>query len=115
MAFISQHVGSGRRNSVTSITVKLGKSGSTTCYVSAKIRNGFRFAELELDEVSKQVRVKCGSESGAKLSGKSGGQFSVGKSFGCKVIPKDRDRTMIPLKLNADGWWYGSYAEHADD
>lgn len=111
MAFVSQHVGSGRHNAVVGITVKFGKSGSTTCYVSAKVRGGFRFAELELDEVTNQVRVKCGSDSGAKLSGRSGGQFSVGKSFGRKVIPKDKDRTLIPLQLKDDGWWYGSYEE----
>lgn len=110
MAFVSQHKGMGRYGSVIGMSVRLGKSGSTICYVSAKIRNGFRFAELELDEVTKQVRIKCGSESGAKLSGLSGGQFSVSKSFGRKVIPSKQERARIALTLGTDGWWYGSYA-----
>lgn len=110
MAFVSQHKGMGRHGSVIGMSVKFGKSGSTTCYVSSKVRGGFRFAELELDEVTKQVRVKCGSESGVKLSGAAGGQFSISQSFGRKVIPPQQEKTHIALTLSSDGWWYGSYS-----
>ncbi|WP_428945272.1 hypothetical protein ACQK5W_04120 [Pantoea sp. FN060301] len=112
MAFVSQHTGMGRHGPA-GMSVKFGKSGSTTCYVASKVRSGTRFAELELDEVTKQVRVRCGTESGVKLSGAAGGQFSVSKSFGRKVIPSGKEKTHIALTLSDDGWWYGNYGEQS--
>lgn len=113
MAFVSQtslrvHRG---RGSGFGMSVKFAKSGSTSCYVSSNIRNGCRFIEVEIDEITRQVRVRACDESGAKLSGASGGQFSLSKSFARKVIPSGENKTYISMEINHDGWWYGSYGE----
>jgi len=91
------------------MSVKFSKSGSTTCYIGVAIRAGLRFIEVELDEVTRQVRARAADDVGAKMSGSAGGQFSLQKSFGRKVIPHGHDRTFIELELQPDGWWYGKY------
>ncbi|ELY5842303.1 ead/Ea22-like family protein [Cronobacter sakazakii] len=114
MAFVSQ-VGCARNNSKTGLSVKFSKSGSTSCYVTVAISRGFRFIEVELDEETRRIRLKPSQESGARMSGKVGGQFSISKSFGRRVIPQGETYTFIELKKFDDEWWYGSYSASASN
>lgn len=114
MAFVSQ-VGYARNNSKTGLSVKFSKSGSTSCYVTVAISRGFRFIEVELDEETRRIRLKPSQESGARMSGKAGGQFSISKSFGRRVIPQGETYTFIELKKLDDEWWYGSYSASASN
>lgn len=114
MAFVSQ-VGYARNNSTTGLRVKFSKSGSTSCYVGVAVRRGFRFIEVELDEETHRIRLKPSQESGARMSGAAGGQFSISKSFGRRVIPQGETYTFIELKKFDDEWWYGSYGASANN
>jgi len=67
--------------------------------------------EVELDESAKRIRVKPSQDSGALMSGASGGAFSISKSFGRKVIADGESRVFIPLTESSDGWWYGNYGK----
>lgn len=114
MAFVKQVTNKrGRWHRIPTLTVKFGQSGSTTCYVSTDIRMKHRYIQVELCEVTKRVRVRCGEEDSmaAKMSGSYGGSFAMSKSFGKKVIPKSEIKRSIPMKIEADGWWYGDYSE----
>jgi len=99
----------GRAQPFPGMSVKFGRSGSTTCYLSTAIRAGHRFVEVEIDEVTRHVRVRPNAETGAKMSGAAGGSFAISKSFGRKVIPAGEEKTFIELHQKQDGWWYGSY------
>lgn len=110
MAFVSQITHSrGKRHEAPGMSVKFSKSGSTSCYIGVGIRGGLGFVEVELDQVTRQVRARATEDTGAKMSGAAGGQFSLRKSFGRNVIPQGQDRTFIQLEAHPDGWWYGKY------
>ena len=110
MAFVKQVTNKrGRWHRSPTLTVKFGQSGSTNCYISTAIRQKHRFIEVELCEITKRVRVKCGEDGdmAAKMSGPAGGSFAMSKSFGKKVIPQNEVKRSIPMRQEADGWWYG--------
>ncbi|HBS2788799.1 hypothetical protein [Klebsiella pneumoniae] len=112
MAFVSiiNGGGRGRKRTTSGISIKYSKSGSMQCYVGVDIRANNRFIFVEIDEETKQIRVmSTGDENGAKMSGVSGGSFSVTKKLGDVVIPLGHKRTFIALKKESDGWWYGEY------
>lgn len=113
MAFVSIVTGGrGRKRDTSGISVKYSKSGSVQCYVGVDIRENNRFIFVEIDEDTRQIRVKpTPDEKGAKMSGVSGGAFSVTKKLGDAVIPSGLGKTFIELERSADGWWYGNYLE----
>lgn len=112
MAFVSQITHArGKRHETPGMSVKFSKSGSTSCYIGVAIRAGLGFIEVELDEVTKQVRARATEDVGAKMTGSAGGQFSLQKSFGRKVIPHGLEKTFIELEPQSDGWWYGKYGQ----
>ncbi|EPL3433824.1 hypothetical protein QBC30_000795 [Citrobacter freundii] len=113
MAFVSIVTGGrGRKRDTTGISVKYSKSGSVQCYVGVDVRANNRFIFVELDEQTRRIRVKpTPDENGAKMSGPSGGTFSVTKKLGDAVIPAGHKKTFIELEKNTDGWWYGEYQE----
>lgn len=115
MAFVSIITGGrGRKRDTAGISVKYSKSGSVQCYVGVDVRECSRFIFVELDEETRQIRVKpTPDETGAKMSGTSGGTFSVTKKLGDAVIPAGHKKTFIELERNVDGWWYGKYQEGA--
>ncbi|USB65890.1 hypothetical protein [Klebsiella pneumoniae] len=112
MAFVSiiNGGGRGRKRTTSGISIKYSKSGSMQCYVGVDIRANNRFIFVEIDEETRQIRVmSTGDENGAKMSGVSGGSFSVTKKLGDVVIPLGHKKTFIALKKESDGWWYGEY------
>lgn len=113
MAFVSIVTGGrGRKRDTAGISVKYSKSGSVQCYVGVDVRESSRFIFVELDEETRQIRVKpTPDEKGAKMSGNSGGTFSVTKKLGDAVIPAGHKKAFIELERNVDGWWYGNYQE----
>ncbi len=113
MAFVSIITGGdGRKRDTAGISVRYSKSGSVQCYIGVDVRSNSRFIFVELDEENRQIRVMPTSdEKGAKMSGASGGTFSVTKKFGDVVIPSGHKKAFIELEKNADGWWYGKYQE----
>lgn len=109
MAFVSVVTGGrGRKRDEAGISIKYSQSGSVQCYVGVDIRDKQRFIYVELDEDSRKIRLMpTNNERGAKMSGISGGTFSLSKKFGEMIIPSGEKKAFIRLEKNGDGWWYG--------
>jgi hypothetical protein len=71
---------------------------------------GFRGkkVDIQLDEELKKIRCKE-AENGNQV-GSNNGQFGITMHL-VNVVGKER----IALTLGDDGWWYGSYADKAND
>ena len=115
MAFVSIITGGrGRKRDTAGLSVKYSKSGSVQCYVGVDVRECRRFIFVELDEETRQIRVKpTPDEKGAKMSGTSGGTFSVTKKLGDAVIPAGHKKTFIELEEKPVVFWFEQYQEGA--
>lgn len=71
--------------------------------------------EVQIDAESKQIRIRVGDGLPSKLNGRVGHTFSMPKAAAKEIIPTGEKSVKISLEKDADGWWYGSYTESAND
>ncbi|WP_065804746.1 hypothetical protein [Klebsiella quasipneumoniae] len=70
--------------------------------------------EMEVDIEGKMVRVKTGEGYQKKLTGRVRHTFNVPVFVRRKVLSEGEKSRRINLTKSDDGWWYGSYAEGAN-
>lgn len=95
-----------------SLTVRYG-----TAYITKAVYGDTKPSsiEVQIDAETKQVRVRTGEGLPNKLNGRVGHTFSFPKAAAKEIIPDGTKAVKIALSKEADGWWYGSYAEGAND
>lgn len=111
MAFVSQlgqyQKRNGRMPGDRFVSFRKTKSGYTGGLITKDTGLRGTRIDIQIDKETKTIRVGK-YEKGVKVNSRHG-------SFACSVsVFKEVGKCRIPLTDGGDGWWYGSYAEGAN-